>query len=363
MVAMGQRQAEPAGQSQGGGDAGHHGDGNAVAFQHLDLLAGATEDHRIARFEPHHMLALLREAQHHGIDIFLLAAVARGALAHQHPPGLAAGHFEHLGRDQVIEQDHIGRLQRAHGLDGEEIGIAGSGPDQGDSARRAGFAEGIEVKIGGVGGAVAKGAFDEALPEGAALRPGGEPFHDRAAQVLRQLGPGTERCGQQRFDTAAHRLAQDRRGAGRGNADDQRRAVDDGAELELAEIGPVDDIIGHALALGGLDKGQGLCVILDIGHRHGGAREVGRRPVAIDEADRAGNGALGQSDQRIAPVFHRSQYLDMRAGRSQQLDLPGGRLGAANGDDTLVGEIEEDRQHGQRGNAGPIRRRRDDMHR
>ena len=108
MVAVGQGDAEPAGQRQRRCDTGDDRDGHAMPFEHVDLLASAAKDHGIAGLEAHHMLALARKRQHQRVDVVLLAALAGRALAHQHALGLAARQLEHFGGHQIIEQDDIG---------------------------------------------------------------------------------------------------------------------------------------------------------------------------------------------------------------------------------------------------------------
>ncbi|MCY1546172.1 hypothetical protein D9M68_821540 [compost metagenome] len=150
-VAMGERDAEAAGEGQGRGDARNDRYGDAMRFEHGDFLARAAKDHRVAGLEADHMLALPGQRQHGLVDIFLPARVAPGALAHQHALGLATRQFEHVCGNQIIEQDDIGGLERADGLDGEEIRIAGAGTHEGDAA--AGWQSGemldIAVRCGG----------------------------------------------------------------------------------------------------------------------------------------------------------------------------------------------------------------------
>jgi hypothetical protein len=44
----------------------------------------------------------------------------------QHLPRLAAGEIENLRRYQIVVENHIGRLQRTHGAQRQEFGIARS---------------------------------------------------------------------------------------------------------------------------------------------------------------------------------------------------------------------------------------------
>ena len=209
--------------------------------------------------------------------------------------------------------------------------------------------------------AIAKGTRGQAFPEGAADRASRQARHHLGTDVLRQLRPLAERGGQQRLDAAAHRLAENGRGASSGNTHHQRRAIDDGTELELAELRPVDDIIGHAQSLGGSHERFGLRIVLDLGYGQRRAFEIGRRPGAVDERNA---GCVGHGLKRRAAFLGGRIDTHFGARCRQQLDLPGRRLTAADGDHRLALEVKEHRQHSQWGDTGPIRlRRRDDVHR
>ena len=102
----------------------------SAASAGVDLLAGAAEDQRIAALETNDALALFGEAHHQRVDVLLLAGRPEAGLADQHLPRLAAGEVEHVARHQIVEQDHVGRLQRAHGAQGQQFRIARPGADQ-----------------------------------------------------------------------------------------------------------------------------------------------------------------------------------------------------------------------------------------
>ena len=76
----------------------------------------------------------LGQRDHQRIDLLLLAGGREAGLADHHLLGLAAGEIEDAGRDQIVDQDHVGGLQRAHGAQREQFGIAGAGADQRDGA-------------------------------------------------------------------------------------------------------------------------------------------------------------------------------------------------------------------------------------
>ena len=100
----------------------------------------------------------------------------------------------------------------------------------------------------------------------------------------RSGGPAREARRQQRLDARADGLAEHRRGAVRRDADDQRRAVDDGAELEGAKAGPVDHVDGHAGAARGAEDAGGFVLVRGGGNDERRAREGWGRPRGAPRA-------------------------------------------------------------------------------
>ncbi len=192
-----QRHAKRGGERQSGGDARYHVVGDAGGVQFGDLLARAAEDHRIAGFQPHDMAAGAGELHHQCVDLVLLAAWAAGALADQDAPGFATGEFEHVVGDEVVEQDHVGGLQGADGLERQKLGVARPGSDEGHPARfrvAACPAQHLrQICLGCVRRRGSEGAVDETLPEGTPGRAGRErldhTFADRAGKG-RPVGEG-----------------------------------------------------------------------------------------------------------------------------------------------------------------------------
>ena len=87
---------------------------------------------------------------------------------------------------------------------------------------------------------------------------------------------------QQRLDLAPDRLAQDRRGAVRRDADHHRRTVDDRAELEIAEGRLVDHVHRHARIARGGRKGLRLLLVFEVGDCERGILEdIGRPRRAV----------------------------------------------------------------------------------
>jgi len=142
------------------------------------FLAGTAEDQRIAALETDDALALARQAHHQGVDVVLLAGRPEAGLADQQLACLAAGKIEHVARYQIVEQDHVGRLQGAHRTQRQQLRIARPGADQRDRAvlDRAAQAldlgdQALEVALAGVVLGVGDRLRGEQLPE---LAPAGK---------------------------------------------------------------------------------------------------------------------------------------------------------------------------------------------
>jgi len=194
----------------------------------------------------------------------------RGSIiADRQAPGLAPGKLENCGRNARVEEDDIGRLQGPNGLDGEKVRRARAGADQADAAQ-GDCGSGRDFLVGADGRGLAERLVGQALPEDAALGARREIFHHPVAQPGGQLRPERQRSRQQRLDAPAHGLAENGRGPGGGNADDERRAIDDGAELELAEFGLVDDVMGDRGRPGGGDEDTGFGIGFEVGYGEGG---------------------------------------------------------------------------------------------
>ncbi len=115
--------------------------------QRLQLFAAAPEDEGIAALQAHDAPALLRVLDQQSVDFFLRAADVAGGLAHADPRGIAPRQIEHRRRHQAIVQNHIGVLQRAQRLQGQEFRIAGAGAHQSHLAGGAGRGRGRRQQL------------------------------------------------------------------------------------------------------------------------------------------------------------------------------------------------------------------------
>jgi len=131
---LGQRQSGGGGAAQRGGDAGDDADGDAERVEVVDLLPGPAEDHRVAALQPHHAAAHPRLRGDQRVDLLLRPRVPAGALADAEALGGRVGEVEDAVADEVVVEDHVGRRQRLDRRDGQQVGVAGTGADQGDGA-------------------------------------------------------------------------------------------------------------------------------------------------------------------------------------------------------------------------------------
>src|SRR5262249_10568596 len=152
----------------------HDLDRNSRPPASRDLLAGAAENHWVAAFEAHDAPARFGERYHQGVDLILLARRLKSGLADKHLPCLAAREIEDGGSDQVIDQDHVRRLQCPHGAQREQFRIAWARTDEGDRALldRSAFLtrcseEMTEVGFCRLGARMSGGVRRENLPEAA----------------------------------------------------------------------------------------------------------------------------------------------------------------------------------------------------
>src|SRR5207245_2444968 len=107
---MGERQLRGGGRAERRGDPGHHGAGDAVRRQHLDLFPAASEDERVAALQARHALALAGEAQQQLVDA-LLRILAPGLLADEDALRVASRTLEHRLAHQPVVENHVGTLQ------------------------------------------------------------------------------------------------------------------------------------------------------------------------------------------------------------------------------------------------------------
>ncbi|CDK98615.1 protein of unknown function [Magnetospirillum gryphiswaldense MSR-1 v2] len=133
-AAMGQRNAGGCGAAGGGGDTGHHLEGDARFGQGLGLFTAATEDIGIAALEAHYPMPGLAQADQDGVDFLLRHRMAPGFLAHIDAQASGRQQVKHGIGDQTVEHRHIGGGDQARRLQGQQFRVAGAGAHQIDFA-------------------------------------------------------------------------------------------------------------------------------------------------------------------------------------------------------------------------------------
>src|SRR6516165_10159237 len=112
----------------------------------------------------------------------------------------------------------------------------------------------------------------------------------RLAPAAGGVGPAGKAARDHRLQSGADRLAEDWcRAVGR-NTDDERRAVDDGAEGKIAIRGPVDDIDRNARRARGAGEALGLRLIVEAADGDGSAGKVVDPPRPLLQHDRRARG-------------------------------------------------------------------------
>ena len=156
--------------------------------------------------------------------------------------------FKHGGRDQIVEQDDVGRLQGANRLHGQQFGVARPAADKhhlplglyAPLLRRSGQQA---VQIAGIGFAAGAGQRQgRKAPKNRAFAENPPPVARIAAASLSPPAPRTQSLPGSTPRCARAGPARTPRRDVRRNPDDQRRAVDDGSERKSRRIRTVDHI-------------------------------------------------------------------------------------------------------------------------
>src|SRR5262249_3505160 len=153
----------------------------------------------------------------------------------------------------------------------------------------------------------------------------------------------------ERLELGADRLRKYWRRSVGGDADDQRRAVDDRSEGEIAKSRLVDHIDRHTGAARG--GGEGLCLAVVRARSDCDRRtvEIASQPAARMDDDGPARRVGGQPGHLVREVL--GIDIDARARRRKQLRLPGRRCRSAGDDGALAVEGEEDRKPRERRDA------------
>ena len=106
--------------------------GLAGGAQRLDLLLEPAEDAGVAGFQPHHPHTGRGIVDQQPADMVLPRRQPAGALADRDEIGAGAREIEDRTRGEVVIEHDVGLAQPRGPLHGQEVGIAGTGRDEGD---------------------------------------------------------------------------------------------------------------------------------------------------------------------------------------------------------------------------------------
>ena len=185
-------------------------------------------------------------------------------------------------------------------------------------------------------------AGEEARPEVPAAGGRVERPRNAAAQALGETGEIAESRREHALDAGADMAGEHRGDAFAGDGDGKRRAVDDRRRVEIAKLGPVDDVDRHAGLAG--ERPDFAVALL----RPGGGEDQ-RRAGEIG-GGRPGAAPVGMGGDQVGAGFlveGGGEDDDLGPGLGEQPDL-GRRLGAAaDDDDAASGDLVEGREYGE----------------
>ena len=286
-----------------GGDAGDDLDLDAGIAQGCELFAGAAEHERIAALEPHHGLAGARALDHQLLDLVLRDAVVALRLADRDQLDLAAGMFEHASAGEPVVENDIGGFQRAHRLQRQQLGIAGTGADEKHAALRGlclhrGFDRlAHEAACFGVftgKGRFARGAVEHAFPEFPPRAPSRKLLGDGIAEISGKTRQRIEPWMQLALEPGAQALGEHGRGTLGADGDRHLAAIDDGRHDEAAQSRLVRNIDGNAERAGDRRDAGILIVVAGGGNDQRPAADLIDAGTRGDQRDTAGALKLGK---------------------------------------------------------------------
>src|ERR1035437_532556 len=123
---MGQRNRRGGRGAQGGSHARHNFVGNAGPPQRFDLFPGASEDQRIAAFQPDHTQSGICERNHQKVDLHLRNIFLPAALAHVVYLRRGRNETQDFWSDQVVVEHRICRSPHTQRFQREQLRVARS---------------------------------------------------------------------------------------------------------------------------------------------------------------------------------------------------------------------------------------------
>ena len=304
------------------GDAGHDLEGDAGLAQRRHFLAGAPEDERIAGLQPHDAAAGRGLAHEERVDLVLAGRMGALALADIDALRVAAAHGDDRLRHQPVVHDDVGFLQDALGAQRQQVRRARARRRPARQSRWSAPSDWVSSRE-----ASRRASSGRPASAASATRPSkkadqkrrrGWPFGSTRSAAARKESPScassAELRRQHRLDAGAEFLRKHRAGAGRGDRHGDRRAVDDGRRVEIAELGDIDGVrrdvprprrgddlgVAFALAAGGEDENRAVEIV--------GAGTDGRdAPPREGVASRARSASGAAETRRISASVSRSR--------------------------------------------------------
>ena len=258
--------------------------------------------------------------------------------------------FKYALPDEPIVEHDIGALHEPECLEGQKVGVAGTGADEIHFALLTilgAAGGGIELRVelrdrfSLVAGEhqIDDRPLEDSFPEAPPLMEIFEAAPDLLSVATDEGGDPAVGGGQQRFKPCLDHAAEDRRGAGGGNGDHDGRAVDNRRHREIAQLGHVDDIAGDTSFA--CDR-MNFTVLLDVlrgAVEQRASIEVLSKRLARHEAELL---ALLDFPELLAQL--RGEHLDLRACPHGHLRLARRSNAAAENRDNFVIHVEEDRK-------------------
>ncbi len=266
-----------------------------------------------------------RALDHQLLDLLLRDAVVALRLADRDQLDLAAGVFEHAGAGEPVVEDDVGCLQRAHGLERQQLRIAWTGADEEHAALRRlclhrGFdrfahqAAGFFVFTGK--GRFARRAVEHAFPELAARASCRKLLGDRLAELSgksrKRIEPGMKLA----LEPGAQALGEHGRGTLGADGDRHLAAIDDRRHDEAAQRRLVGHVDGHAERPRHRCDARILIVVAGGGNDQGTAADLidpGTRGISVTRPARSSSASSGTSSpaatSTISARFNSSRAL------------------------------------------------------
>ena len=255
---------------------------------------------------------------------------------------------EHPLTDEAIVKNDVGRLQRAYGLQREQLRIAGASTHQQHAALGRTAVDGKLDRVGeqaaglvliAIEGGSRGRAIEHAFPELAAGATRRQPLGHAATKFRRKPGDRIKTRVQLALEPGTQALCEHRCGAGRADGHRHFAAIDDGRQRKAAQLRPVGNIDRHA------ERARDGCDACVLNLVPGGRDHQGPAAQLIDAGARGPHGDAAGSRK-----FGKLRYqgfdiggnVDGGCALQQESHLDGRKLAAPHHERRLAVEIQKD---------------------